>query len=121
VTQHDPALYLSHILESADLIESYVRGLDLKTFRQDQQRQDAVVRRIEIMGEAVKNLPAALRTSNPHVPWSRIAGMRDKVIHDYFGVDTELVWTVATTQLAQLRTDVQTILSKLQASSGGAA
>jgi uncharacterized protein with HEPN domain len=121
VTQHDPALYLTHILESADLIESYVRGFDFETFRSDQQRQDAVVRRIEIMGEAVKNLPAALRTSNPHVPWARVAGMRDKVIHDYFGVDVALVWSVATTQLAQLKTDVQAILNKLQSSSGGAA
>lgn len=80
-----------------------------------------MVRRIEIMGEAVKNLPATLRTSNPHVPWARIAGMRDKVIHDYFGVDVALVWTVATTLLGQLRTDVQTILDQLQSSSGGAA
>jgi uncharacterized protein with HEPN domain len=118
VTRHDPALYLSHILESADLIQSYVHGLDLETFRRDQQRQDAVVRRIEIMGEAVKNLPATLRDDVPHVPWARIAGMRDKVIHDYFGVDVALVWTVATTQLDQLRTDVQTILAKLHPSSG---
>ncbi len=121
MTQHDPALYLTHILESVDLIESYVRGLDLETFRQDQQRQDAVVRRIEIMGEAVKNLPANLRNSNPHVPWARMAGMRDKVIHDYFGVDTALVWTVATTMLVQLRSDIQVILNKEQSSSGGAA
>ena len=121
MTQHDPALYLTHILESADLIESYVKGLDLTTFREDQQRQDAVVRRIEIMGEAVKNLPATLRTSNPHIPWARIAGMRDKVIHDYFGVDVALVWTVATTMLTQLRTDVQAILDEVQSSSGGAA
>jgi hypothetical protein len=121
VTQHDPALYLTHILESADLIESYVRGLDLEAFREDQQRQDAVVRRIEIMGEAVKNLPASLRSSNPHVPWARIAGMRDKVIHDYFGVDIALVWNVATTMLAKLRTDVQAILDQVQSSSGGAA
>jgi uncharacterized protein with HEPN domain len=121
VTRHDPALYLTHILESADLIESYVRGLEFETFREDQQRQDAVVRRIEIMGEAVKNLPPALRTANPHVPWARIAGMRDKVIHDYFGVDIKLVWTVATTLASSLRTDVQAILHELQSSSGGAA
>jgi uncharacterized protein with HEPN domain len=121
VTQHDPTLYLTHILESAALIESYVRGLDLETFRKDQQRQDAVVRRIEIMGEAVKNLPVDVREAHPHVPWRRIAGMRDKVIHGYIFVDVELVWNVASTTVSQLKADVQVILDSINHSSGGAA
>ena len=73
------------------------------------------------MGEAVKNLPLDLREANPHVPWARIAGMRDKVIHDYMGVDSELVWTVATTLLGQLRQDVQAIVDGLEDQGSGTA
>lgn len=96
MTQHDPRLYLTHIIESIELAMSYVAGLDLSEFAEDQATQDAVVRRIEIIGEAVKNLPPHLRSAHPDIPWTSIAGMRDKVIHDYMGVDYELVWAVAT-------------------------
>lgn len=113
MTRHDPRLYLTHILESIELIESYISGIDRRSFVADQEKQDAVVRRIEIMGEAVKNLTTDIRDANPQVPWTRIAGMRDKVIHDYMGVDVELVWTVATTMLDQLGHDVRAILDDL--------
>lgn len=83
----DPAVYLSHILECIDLVEAYITGMSLGEFEEQQQVQDAVLRRIEIVGEAVKNLPEDLRRENPQVPWRQIAGTRDKVIHDYLGVD----------------------------------
>lgn len=120
MTKHNPQLYLSHILESADLILSYVEGLDLVTFARDQEKQDAVVRRIEIMGEAVKNLPAELRAAHPDVPWARIAGMRDKVIHDYMGVDYELVWSVATQLLEPLRVQIRAMLEEVRPPEGTA-
>ena len=113
MTEHDPRLYLIHIVESADFVASYIKGKDSEAFAADQQLQDAVIRRIEIMGEAVKNLEGELRAEHPEVPWSRIAGMRDKVIHDYMGVDAELVWTVATTMLGPLKHDVRSILERL--------
>jgi len=114
VRSPDPRLYLTHILESIDLVESYVAGIDLVAFSEDDEKQDAVVRRLEIMGEAVKNLPLELRAQHPEVPWARIAGMRDKVIHDYMRVDFELVWTVAIDMLEDLRRQVQAILGELE-------
>ena len=110
----DPSVYLTHILECIDLVEDYVSGLNLGGFEERQQVQDAVLRRIEIIGEAVKNLPEDLRRANPHVPWRQIAGTRDKVIHDYLGVDVELIWNVACTLLPELRRQVRAILSSLE-------
>jgi uncharacterized protein with HEPN domain len=111
----DPAVYLSHILGCIDLVETYISGLELADFEEQQQIQDAVLRRIEIIGEAVKNLPEDLREANPTVPWKRIAGTRDKVIHDYLGVDVELIWNVAKDLLPELRDQVQTILASIDA------
>lgn len=111
--EKDPLLYLTHVLDSIELIQSYVRGVEFRSFLDDQEKQDAIVRRIEIMGEAVKNLPIDLRSAHTEVPWARIAGMRDKVIHDYMGVDPELVWTVATEMLEPLKHQLAAILASL--------
>ena len=110
MTEHDPRLYLIHVVESADFVAGYIEGKDGEAFAADQLLQDAVIRRIEIMGEAVKNLSRDVREAHPGVPWRQIAGMRDKVIHDYTGVDVDLVWTVASELMPQLRRDVQAIL-----------
>jgi len=106
----DPTIYLSHILESISLIETYTAEIDIIRFMERQQTQDAVLRRIEIIGEAVKNLPEDLRRENPQVPWKQIAGTRD----DYLGVDAELIWNISQTLLPELRVRVQAILSSLQ-------
>jgi uncharacterized protein with HEPN domain len=100
-------------LDSIGLIQRYVREVDFESFLDDQEKQDAIVRRIEIMGEAVKNLPNDLRVANADVPWAQIAGMRDKVIHDYMGVDPELVWTVAKELVGPLKTQIAEILEDL--------
>jgi uncharacterized protein with HEPN domain len=107
----DPTVYLSHILECIDLIGSYIAGHDLEAFSANQQVQDAILRRLEIIGEAVKNLPQNIRDDNPQVPWRQIAGTRDKVIHDYLGVDEDLIWNVVENLLPELRIQVRTILS----------
>ena len=109
-----PELYLTHIIESIELARSYVAGIDFVEFSRNQQLQDAVVRRIEIIGEAVKHLSSTLRAATPNVPWRQIAGMRDKVIHDYMGVDIELVWTVVHQEFPKLASEVGSALARLQ-------
>jgi len=109
----DPKIFLGHILESIDRILEYTKNLDEDSFADDDKVQDAVLRRIQIIGEAVKNLPEDLRAAHPQVPWRRIAGTRDKVVHDYFGIDIELVWIVVESQLPGLAVDIRSILDSL--------
>lgn len=84
-------LYLSHILDAAGRIEEYVGNRELRDFLDDHLRQDAVIRQLGIIGEAVKRLSRELRDSQADVPWRDIAGMRDRLVHDYMGVDLEAV------------------------------
>ena len=87
----DPIIFLEHIRESIEAIGSYMEGDDEQFFN-DKKVQDAVIRRLEIIGEAVKNLPQEFIKKHKSIPWSEIARMRDKLIHKYFGVDLDLTF-----------------------------
>jgi len=104
--------YLSDIQEAMQRIVEYTTGLTYKQFIQDVKTQDAVVRNLEIIGEATKNLSSSLRKTHAKIPWKEMAGMRDKMIHDYFGVNYEIVWTVATEELTTLLPKIQKLLTK---------
>lgn len=111
--KRDPKLFLEHVLESIDLIEEYVKNATKKEFLESVKLQDMVIRRLEIIGEAVKNLPEDFRKKHKDVPWKRIAGMRDKLIHEYFGVDLKLTWKVVEKELPALKKRVVEILGEL--------
>lgn len=102
----DPQVYLAHINDAIRIIRDYTKEGEAAFFR-DRKTQDAVIRNLEIIGEAVKNLPVEMTDRHKNVPWKNIAGMRDRLIHHYFGVNLKLVWGVVENRLEELDQVVQ--------------
>ena len=102
--------FLRHILDECIYIEERVSGLTKEEFAQDPTIRRAFVRSIEIIGEATKQVPAAVRRRHSRIEWKAMAGMRDRLIHDYFGIDYDLVWDVVTTKIPILKQEIEKIL-----------
>ncbi len=108
----DPKIFVSHILDSIELIEQYSKKMTQAKFLKRPASQDAIIRRLEIIGEAVKNLPAPFKGKYSKVPWKQIAGMRDILIHEYFDVDLILTWKVVKQELPSIKKQLFEILSE---------
>ncbi|HNQ24987.1 MAG TPA: DUF86 domain-containing protein [Phycisphaerae bacterium] len=106
----DDRVYLRHILDSLQRIGEYTR-CGRQAFLADAKTQDAVIRNLEVIGEAVKNLSQACKDNHPHIPWRRIAGLRDLLIHHYFGVKLETVWEITVRDLPRLGEQVERMLN----------
>ncbi len=110
--ERDDLPYLRHILDAIGRIESYVSGVEEKIFLENAEKQDAVIRQLQILGEAVKRLSAELRAAYPDIPSREVAGMRDKLVHDYFGVDLQFVWITATEDVPALKPEIERVLAE---------
>jgi uncharacterized protein with HEPN domain len=106
----DDTVYLQHVLDAINTIQEYLLGVNEDKFKATRLLQDGVIRQIEIVGEAVRHLSKDIRKTYPETPWQDIAGMRDKLIHDYFGVDIEKVWDTVQQDLPVLKEQVVGIL-----------
>jgi len=110
----DPKLRFADIIEGCSAIDVYILGYSFDDFQRDPKTRDAVVRQMEIIGEAVKSIPDALRKKQSQIPWRNIAGFRDMLIHSYFGIDDSVVWDAAVAHLPKLRQACELLLSELE-------
>jgi uncharacterized protein with HEPN domain len=108
--KRDMTLFIEDILECISLIEKSFKDLNKEDFKEDRDIQDATIRRIEVIGEAVKNIPENFRKKYPKIEWKKIAGLRDILIHAYFGINLERVWDIVKYDLPELKREIKFIL-----------
>ena len=113
MSKRTPKLLLEDILDSSERILKYVENMTFDEFQQDIKTVDAVVRNFEIIGEASNLLPDELKENYPEIDWHRIRGFRNRIVHDYFGVDNQIIWTIIFDQIPALISEINRILSEL--------
>ena len=107
-------LYLEDIIESILLIEEFTADMDFEQFRKDEKTKNAVIKRLEVIGEATKNVPKHITEKYPGLPWSRMARMRDKLSHEYFGIRLDIVWKAVKESLPEIKPKIENILKDME-------
>lgn len=105
-------LYLDDILEAAARIEKYTAGFSLAKLKKDDLTIDGVVRNLEIIGEAVKNIPLDIKNKYPAVEWKKIAGLRDILAHEYYGIDLDILWDIIENKIPALKKEIARLIKK---------
>jgi len=113
MSRREYKLFIEDILESIDLIEQYTEEMDFDSFKTDRKTVDAVVRNLEIIGEASKNIPENIRVTNSDIDWKGIIGLRNRIIHEYFGVDLSIIWNIIRFELPVFKKRLQEIHNKM--------
>ena len=114
--KREPIMFLDDIIECVERIEEYTKKMTESEFASDEMTKDAVMRRIGIIGEAVKNLPASIRNNHKEIDWKKIAGMRDVLVHEYFGVASQRVWGAVKKDVPDLKVKISKILKDFKIS-----
>ena len=114
MSKRTPGLLIGDILLSMERIATYIGEMDQQSFARDTRTVDAVVRNLEIIGEAATRIPEEFKAGHPEVPWRRVVGLRNRIVHEYFGVDIGIVWSVVSHDLPQLRSQIQDIADMLK-------
>lgn len=109
-SERDAILFLEDIVLSMQRVQEYISGLNFEHFKRDYKTVDAVIRNFEVIGEASKNLPKSLKTKYTNVPWEEMYRLRNRISHEYFGIDYEIIWNIATVQLPLNYNDITEIL-----------
>ena len=107
-------IYIKDIVEAMNKIEEFISGMSFEEFLNDDKTKSAVIRKFEVLGEATKNVSDIIRNNYSQVPWKEMAGMRDKLIHSYFGIDYELVWITIKKKIPEVKSMIQKILEELE-------
>ena len=110
MNKRDSLIFINHISNSIGLIENFILNVSEEDFKNNEEKQSAVIRQIEIIGEAVKNIPESFREKYHNILWSEIARARDKFIHHYFGIDLDIVWDIVKKDLPKLKKKIKLIL-----------
>ncbi len=114
MTRHEDLPYLKHIMDAINDIEISVKNLSKEEFKKAKDTRDATVRRIEIIGEAAKNVSKELKRNHPEIEWSKVAGARDVMIHAYFKVDWDIIWDIIKKDIPDLKKKIESILPEIE-------
>lgn len=112
--KRDYKLFVRDIIVAMESIERFVEGMSLEEVVRDDKTSSAIIRKFEIIGEAAKNIPESLKEKHQEVPWKNIVGMRDRLVHAYFGIDYKLVWDAIKKEIPRQKFNLQKILAELE-------
>ncbi len=111
--KRDYKIFIQDVLSAIDSINLFIEGMSFELFRDDDKTTSAVIRKFEIIGEAIKHIPNDIREQYPEIPWKDIVGMRDRLIHGYFGIDYKIVWDTINVDLKILKTNLSKVIENM--------